>query len=229
MAETDTAAPLPPEALAPGRFIDADHPDVQAFAGRHAGDGDARARAVALYFAVRDGLRYDPYTIALSPEAVRASHVLGTGRGFCITKAVVYAAVLRANGIGARIGFADVRNHLSSPRLREAMGTDLFRYHGYTEVWLDGRWIKATPAFNRELCDKAGIAPLDFDGREDSIFHPFDIRGRQHMEYVADHGHRWDLPYDEVMQAFRDTYPRMMAHGDGTHLGGDFHDEARAG
>ncbi|MCI5063204.1 MAG: transglutaminase-like domain-containing protein [Algiphilus sp.] len=214
--------PAPPEALRATDYLDAEHPEVAAFAARHAGTASSdRARAVALYFAVRDGLRYDPYGIDLAPDAMRASAVLASGRGFCVTKAVVYAAALRAVGIGARIGFADVRNHISSPRLREAMGTDLFRYHGYTEVWLDGRWIKATPAFNRSLCEKAGTHPLDFDGHSDSIFHAFDTQGRQHMEYVADHGPRWDLPYEEVMAAYRRAYPRMMGVGERA-LDGDF-------
>ena len=217
----------PPEALTPGEYIDADHPAVRAFAQAHDGDdATPRARAVALYYAVRDSLRYDPYRIDMDPEGMRASAVLASGRGFCVTKAVVYAAVLRAAGIGARIGFADVRNHLSSPRLREAMGTDLFRYHGYTEVFLDGRWVKATPAFNRELCEKAGTRPLEFDGREDSVFHAFDSSGRQHMEYVAEHGPRWDLPYEEVMAAYRAAYPKMMRGGE---LAGDFHAEVGGG
>lgn len=218
------AAP-PPDALHASRFIDADHPTVQAFTTTHGGDAaQPREAAVQLYYAVRDQLRYDPYTIDLEPEAMRASAVLSSGRGFCVTKAVVYAAVLRASGIPARIGFADVRNHISSPRLREAMGTDLFRYHGYTEVWLGGQWIKATPAFNRELCEKAGTEPLAFDGYSDSIFHAFDGQGRRHMEYVADHGPRWDLPYEEVMEAYREAYPRMMGNGR-ARLDGDFQSE----
>lgn len=221
----DTAGGEDPthQALQATRFIDADHPRVRAFSAGHVGDDpEPRARAVALYYAVRDGLRYDPYEINMAPEGMRASAVLEAGRGFCVTKAVVYAAVLRAAGIGARIGFADVRNHMSSQRLREAMGTDLFRYHGYTEVLLDGRWIKATPAFNRELCEKAGTQPLEFDGREDSIFHAFDASGRRHMEYVAEHGWRWDLPFDEIMNAYRAAYPKMMAGG---AVDGDFHAE----
>ena len=230
ISETSTRPAAPPqEALTPGRYIDADHPRIRAFAEGHGGDDPApRACAVALYYAVRDSLRYDPSHIDMAPEGMRASAVLEAGRGFCVTKAVLYAAVLRAVGIGARIGFADVRNHMSSPRLRAAMGTDLFRYHGYTEVFLDGRWIKATPAFNRELCEKAGTLPLEFDGREDSVFHAFDASGNRHMEYVADHGWRWDLPYEEVMAAYRAAYPKMMGN-DAAQLDGDFHAEVSGG
>jgi hypothetical protein len=124
-----------------------------------------------------------------------------------VTKAATYAAALRVHGIASRLGFADVRNHMTSRRLREKMGTDLFAYHGYTEVRLDGRWIKATPAFNVELCTRAGTLPLEFDGTADSILHPFDAGGRRHMEYVRDHGTRADVPLDEMLAAWRVAYP----------------------
>jgi len=195
----------------PTFFIDSDHPDIRRFAAQHTvAEASPRESAVALYQAVRDGLRYDPYTIPFEPEALKASAVLASGSGFCVTKAVVLAALLRASSIPARIGFADVRNHLTTPRLRAVMETDVFRYHGYTEVFLDGQWLKATPAFNRDLCEKAGIHPLEFDGREDSIFHPCDVTGRQHMEYLQDHGPRDDFPVDEMFAAYRRHYPKMF-------------------
>ena len=64
------------------------------------------------------------------------------------------------------------------------MGTDLFVYHGYTDLCLDGKWVKATPAFNLALCTRFRVKPLEFDGRDDSIFHPFDEDDRRHMEYL---------------------------------------------
>jgi len=123
-------------------------------------------RAVALYYAVRDGFWYDPYSADFSPEGLRASTVIERGRGFCVPKAGLLVAVARAAGIPARPGFADVRNHLATARLLELMGTDVFYYHGYAVLWLDGRWVKATPAFNVELCQRFGVRPLDFDGRQ---------------------------------------------------------------
>lgn len=208
---------------APAFFIDSDHPDIQQFAAEHRIAGaDDRTNAVALYLAVRDGLRYDPYDIPLEADRLKASAVLACGYGFCVTKAVVLAAVLRAAGIPARIGFADVRNHLSTPRLRAVMGTDVFHYHGYTEVFLGGRWLKATPAFNRSLCEKAGIHPLEFDGTDDSIFHPFDVEGRQHMEYLEDRGSRDDLPLEEMMAAYRSYYPKMFSAEWGAPAATDF-------
>ena len=187
------------------RIVDSDHPAVIAFANRAEG-ADDREVAVALFYAVRDGFRYDPYQLDLTPEGMRASAVLEKGYGWCVTKATLLAAACRARGIPARLGFADVRNHLSTQRMREAMGTDVFIWHGYTEIHLDDRWVKATPAFNIELCDKFGLLPLEFDGREDSIYHPFDKAGHRHMEYIAERGTYDDVPLDQMIADFTELY-----------------------
>jgi transglutaminase-like putative cysteine protease len=150
--------------------------------------------------------------------------VIALGRGYCVAKAVVLAAAARATGIPARLGFADVRNHLATERLRRMMGTDIFYYHGFTELHLEGKWVKATPAFNIELCHKFGVLPLEFDGRSDSIFHPFDASHRRHMEYVNDRGSRVDLPFDELREAMARYYPRLSS----AEIKGDFHAEAEA-
>ena len=201
-----------PASLAPTALIDSDHPAVVAFAARHAVGADATARAVALYYAVRDGFRYDPYRVDLSPAGMKASTVLEAGHGWCVTKAALLAAACRAAGIPARVGYADVRNHLSTERMRQAMQTDLFIWHGYAEIWLDddgdgGRWHKATPAFNIELCERFGLLPLDWDGRSDSLYHPFDRSGRQHMEYVNQRGSFDDMPLAAIVAGFHATYP----------------------
>ena len=205
--------------LAAGDFIDSDHADIQAFARDRAGQGDDRQRAVRLYYAVRDEIRYDPYTFSLDPDNLRASATLAAGSGYCVPKAGLLAACARAAGIPARIGLADVKNHLASQRLLALMQTDIFYYHGYTELWLDGRWVKATPAFNIELCERFGVKPLDFDGREDALMHEFDTAGRRHMQYLTDHGPRADLPLAELEAVYRKRYPRLLAVQD--ELSGD--------
>ncbi|HOP89351.1 MAG TPA: transglutaminase family protein, partial [Ottowia sp.] len=138
---------------------------------------------------------------------MRASTVLANGYGWCVPKATLLTAVARAAGIPARLGFADVRNHMSTERMRETMKTDLFIWHGYTELWLAGAWRKATPAFNIELCEKFGLLPLDFDGVHDSIYHAFDKAGNRHMEYVNERGAFDDLPLDRLVADFHATYP----------------------
>lgn len=200
-----TAQPSP-ATLASTALIDSDAPSVQAFAKQHAQGSTDRERAAALYLAVRDGFRYDPYSIDLSPAGMAASSVLAHGHGWCVPKAALLTAACRAAGIPARMGFADVRNHLSTARMRETMKTDLFIWHGYTDIWIDGQWRKATPAFNIELCDKFGLLPLEFDGHADSIYHPFDKTGQRHMEYVHQRGTFDDLPLEEIVRDFQDVY-----------------------
>ena len=169
-------------------------------------------RAVALYYAVRDQIKYDPYDLQDSRNALKASSVVKKKSGYCVAKAVLLAAACRRQGIPSRLGFADVSNHLSSKKIREMMDTDLFVYHGYTEIYLNDRWVKATPAFNLELCGRFNVLPLEFDGMLDSIFHEYDALGRKHMEYVREHGHFADLPFEMLFKIYRETYPKFFEY-----------------
>lgn len=209
----ESAASAPDDVFRrPGSYVDSGHPAVVAFAERVGrGESSAIVKAVALYRVVRDEILYDPYVPYAALETYRASAVLARGRGYCVGKAALLAASARAVGIPARVAFADVRNHLATPRLLELTGTDLFVYHGIAELWLDGRWVKATPTFNLTLCERFHIKPLEFDGRHDAILHPYDREGRRHMEYVAQHGAFADVPVEQVMAAMRATYPRLFA------------------
>jgi transglutaminase-like putative cysteine protease len=193
-------------------FVEADHPDVIAFAKEAtAGATTDREKAVALFYAVRDGIRYDPYVMADDPEIYRASAVLDAKVGYCINKSVLLTAAGRAVGLESRLGFADVKNHLNTEKLRERLGgTDVFLWHGYSEFLLDGKWLKVTSAFNIELCERFGVLPLDFDGEHDAVLHPYTADGRSHMEYVRQRGSFDELPYDEIMRDFRATYPKVF-------------------
>jgi len=209
------------EFLAPTSILDADHPAVAAYAAQHADPGgDPLATAVRLFHAVRDDLRYDPYGVLTTVEAVRASSALAARRGWCVSKAALLTSCCRALGIPARVGFADVRNHLSTARMREMMKTDVFYWHGYSSIWLGERWVKATPAFNRELCEKFGLLPLEWDGRSDSLYHPFDREGRRHMEYVRERGEFADVPLERMRETWRREYPHLEAGQAG--IEGDF-------
>ncbi len=197
--------------LAAGEFIDSSDPDVHAFAQKAtAGAADAISRAVKLYYAVRDDILYDPYCVGEARSYFRASDCLHAKRGFCIPKAALLAAAARSVGIPARVGYADVRNHLSTNRLLELIGGDLFIWHSFTELYLSGRWVKATPAFNLSLCKRFDVHPLEFDGRHDSLFHEYDLGGRRHMEYVRERGHYPDVPYDTIIADFKNMYPRWL-------------------
>jgi transglutaminase-like putative cysteine protease len=202
------------EFLLPTTYVDSDADTVVAFAHRVIdGLADPVARAVALYYAVRDEITYTAYCDFKSVETYRASGCLARGAGFCVAKAALLAATARAADIPARVGFADVRNHLTSPRLRRLMATDVFYYHGYAELYVDGAWVRATAVFDKTLCERVGIRPLEFDGRHDALFHPFHASGRQYMEYVLDRGASADVPVAAIIEAFERHYPGLIAVG----------------
>ena len=197
--------------------IDSDHDEVRAYARSLASpDEDARARAVKLYYGVRDDIRYDPYSVGRTLHDFKASTTLATGAAWCVPKAVLYAALCRASGIPARLGFTDVRNHLSTERLRERMQTDVFIWHGYVSVWIEERWVKATPAFNLTLCQKFGLKPLEFDGRHDSLYHEFDQAGNRHMEYIRERGEFADLPLQQILADLDSVYGSGILDTDDT-------------
>ena len=200
--------------LEPTEIIDSTHPEIRAFAGKKlAGTKDPIDKAVRLYYAVRDDIWYDPYYPFYLPKHYRASNVLKARRGFCIPKLSLLCAAARASGIPARAGFADVRNHLATRQLLEFMGSDIFVFHGFAELFLEGKWVKATPAFNKELCERHGVEPLEFNGREDSIFQPYGAGNRRFMDYLKFHGTFPDIPVKEIVDAFEKTYGRERVRG----------------
>lgn len=216
-----------PEYLRSTRFLDSDSDAVRRFAEQTAGAASNDIeRAVKLFYAVRDGVRYDPFSMRLDPEIYVASHVLAAKSAYCIPKAILLAAAARALGIPCAIGLSDVVNHLTTEKLKALMGgTTYFMHHGYAVMYLQGKWVKAAPAFNIELCTRFGVLPTEFDGREDAIFQPYDAKQRRHMEYVKDHGVWSDFPYEKVEADFRAFYPASAF--DGVNPGEKFEDGVR--
>lgn len=214
MAQGQDAVPAEAERFVmPAHFVESDSLEVQQFVSAALrdlpADASPRDKAIRLFEAVRDGIRYDPYSFALDEDSYRASRIVGAEAAFCVPKAILLAACLRAVGIPAALGFADVRNHLNTPKLQELMGTDLFIYHGYVQLWLGEESYKVTPAFNIELCERFGVKPLVFDGHHDALFHEFDENDQRHMEYVNDRGLYVDAPMTEFLKAFSETYPKL--------------------
>ena len=202
------------EYLKPTEFLDWEHPAVLRFASENANEGRSqREMAVALYYAVRDGFHYDPYVLDLRPEGLRASTLLTKSRGYCVEKAILLAASARAVGIPSRLSFYIVRNHIATDRLEKLLKTDYLVFHGVTEFYLDGKWVKATPAFNRQLCEFLGVEPLGFDGTRDSIFHEFDHSGGRFMEYLHEYGAFADLPYQLYLDELTKHYQHVFDEG----------------
>lgn len=195
--------------LAPAEYVDSDHPAIEAFvAGAVTRDMPATEKARRLYLAARE-IRYDPDLDYSDPEIYRASSVLEAGHAYCVGKAALFAALCRASNIPARVAFADVTNHLSSEKLREKMGTNYFAWHGFTEVSLDGRWVKASPTFNSTLCARFGVAPLDFDGGSDALLQAYDGAGRTFMKYEVLHGAFHDVPAKFLIAEMARLYPHL--------------------
>ena len=199
--------------VSPAYYIDSDSMEVQAFVmgalRNMSPDASKKDKAIRLFEAVRDDIRYDPYKFDLNVESYRASIIAGMGATYCVPKAVLLTACLRAVGIPAALGFADVRNHLTTPKLAALMETDLFINHGYVQLWLNNKPYKVTPAFNMDLCKRFGVKPLVFDGEHDALFHEFDENDQRHMEYVKDHGVFVDMPAKEFLRTFKENYPKM--------------------
>ena len=211
------------EYLQPGKFVNSDHPAVIAYAHENAGDADTvLQRVLNFYYTIRDSIRYDPYLPIADPASYRASDAVITKRGWCVPKAALLAACCRLYGIPARPGYADVKNHLATDRLLDLLGTDLFAWHSYCDIYIDEKWVKATPAFNLSLCQKFGLKPLEFDGKNDSLFHEFDQAGNKHMEYVQNRGPFADVPFEKILTTFKEIYKPDYVKG----AGGDFHAEA---
>lgn len=210
------------EYLLPGQFIESNDPEIIEFAHSTIGtaQGDV-ARALRLFYRIRDDILYDPYLPMGDPDSYSGKVALTTGRGWCVPKSALLTACARALGIPARPGYADVKNHLTTARLRAVMGSDIFAWHSYTELFLQGKWVKATPVFNQSMCEKFGLKPLDFDGKTDSLFHAFDQAGNLHMEYIKERGTYQDVPFEEIVATFATCYKQVN-----WSIDGDFQQEA---
>jgi transglutaminase-like putative cysteine protease len=197
--------------LAPAEYVDSDHPLITDRARALCADGDAPWDAArAVFYFVRD-LRYAGGDFE-DLEIYRASSVLAAGHGYCVGKAALCAALARAVGIPARLGFADVRNHLASPRLLAAMATDVFAWHGYTQLLLRGRWVSVSPTFDILTCQRAGVPPLEFDGEHDALLQSFDGSAAT-MSYTKLHGPFHDVPARFLAAEMPRLYPFARDHG----------------
>jgi transglutaminase-like putative cysteine protease len=210
--------------LAPAEYIDSDHPAIQAEALRLAPpDAEAAEKARALFHAVRE-IRYG-YVDHNDLETCRASSVLTARYGYCVGKAALLSALCRAAGIPARIGFADVTNHLATPRMLETMGSNVFAWHGYSEILIEGRWLRVSPTFNASLCAKFGVKPLEFDGKSDALLQAYDTSGTDFMQYLRTHGSFHDVPAKFMRDEMARLYPALAKPGG---LEGDMEAEAAA-
>jgi transglutaminase-like putative cysteine protease len=193
--------------LKPTATIDSDHPSIKEKAHNIIRDKqEITDKAKSLFYWVRDEIKYNPFLAIEFSENFRASRTLERRQGFCIEKATVLAAFARAVGIPARLHFADIRNHLISDKLLKVMETNLFSYHGYTELYINGKWVKATSAFDLKMCRKNRIIPVEFDAQNDAILHSHNLDGKLHIEYIEDRGYHEDAPVEEIVARWEKDY-----------------------
>ena len=194
--------------LKPTPVIDCDHPSIQEEAkDLTRGQEDIINKARSLFYFVRDEIRYNIYVSKSLPEHFRASNTLTRGTGYCVQKAVLLVALARAAGIPTGLGFARLRNNLLPEKTAKWLGTNILPFHGYAELYLDGKWVKATPAFDIKMCEKNRIVPVEFDGNSDAMFHSHNQDGKLHIEYLKHLGHYYDdLPLDRLWEALTQTF-----------------------
>ncbi len=199
------------EYLQPTEFLNFDDESVRDFAMRNSdGAKSEREKAVKLYYAVRDGFQYNPNILDLRREGLKASDLLKRNRGYCVEKAVLLAASARAVGVPSRLSFYIVRNHIATDKLEKLLQKNYLVFHGAAEMFLDNKWLKTTPAFNKKLCDFLKVEPLEFDGRTDSIFQEFDKSGNVFMQYLHNYGAFADLPYQLYLDELKKHYPHIF-------------------
>ena len=200
--------------LKPTFFLDSDSQEIMDYAecackGVHTD----REKAIRLFYAVRDDIKYDLFGYEINPLYMKASNILKKASGYCVSKGAVLTAAARAVGIPARMGFADLINHLNPGKIDELLQTNVFAFHGFAELYIEGRWVKATPAFDRRLCEKFGYYTLEFDGVNDTAYPPYNKKGDRHMEYIHLYGSFPDIPIYDLLDSVKKHYPHFFAGG----------------
>ena len=172
-----------------------------------------KERAIGLYRKVRDQWKYNPYHISLAPEKFRASVIAGKSTGNCVEKCILLIAGLRGLGIPARLHLGKVKNHIAVERLTEKFGSNELTPHGMVNICLNNKWLKASPAFNKTLCEKFKVAPLEFDGENSSFLQEYNREGSLFMEYTDDYGHFEDVPVQFMKENIKEHYPHIFDTG----------------
>jgi transglutaminase-like putative cysteine protease len=198
--------------LSPTFYFDFETEEVQQFVEEYITDRNSqKEKAKLLYLKVRDSYRYDPYYLNFSKEHFKASRLVKKSTGHCIDKSIILITCLRALKIPSRIHLAKVKNHIGVERLTEKFGTNELTPHGMVDLFLDGKWLQVSPAFNKSLCKRCNVAPLEFDGENDSKFQEFNNDGKEFMEYIEDYGHFEDVPLNFMVANAKAHYPHLFS------------------
>lgn len=190
-------------------FLDYSHPLFDEFLKDLPPTSSQEETALALYFHVRDAFLYDPYHLDISASGLKASNVFLKKRAWCVEKANVLAACARKLGIPSKLGYAIVKNHIGVEKLTQYLKCEEIVFHGYVSLFIDGKWIKCTPAFDKRICKISGVSPLDWNGKEDSLFQEYEAEKR-FMEYLHFYGEFEDVPIQLMNAEMKKYYPHLF-------------------
>ncbi len=201
--------------LEPTDYLNFDHHSIQELIKEYSVESmTEKEKVIELYKKIRDDWWYDPYTISLSKDTYKASNIAKKSSGNCVEKSVLLVACLRGVGVPARLHLGKVKNHIAVERLTEKFGSNELTPHGMVNVYLNGSWLKLSPAFNASLCEKFKVEPLEFDGENSSFLQQHNSKGSLFMEYVDDYGHFEDVPLDFMKQNIKEHYPHIFDTGE---------------
>ena len=190
-------------------FLNFNDPSFDEFTSAIDSSKSSKEIALQLYFHVRDSFLYDPYHLDLRKDALKASNVLRKKRAWCVEKATVLAACARKFNIPSRLGYSIVTNHIGSEKLVYYLRKNEIVFHGYVEMFLDNKWVKCTPSFDKNICRLMDVEPLNWDGEADSMFQEFK-KGKKYMEYVYFYGEFEDVPIELMNAEMKKHYPHLF-------------------
>jgi transglutaminase-like putative cysteine protease len=201
------------EYLKPTELIDSDHPDVVAAARRLTqGCASDEEKLGRIYAYVRDM----PYDILrafrdLAEGKRRASDVLAAGHAFCMGKASSFAALCRAAGIPARIGFQQLDcpdKPFMSEEVRRLWGDRPLPWHSLGEAWLGGKWLKLDATIDSAAAEAKGRPyTRQFDGEHDipTVEGPILRDLESHADYPREVAEWYETMAREVMRAVKEA------------------------
>lgn len=189
--------------------FDFNSPEIRSFLQDFDTNLNEKELAIKLYTKVRDAFLYDPYHLNLRPEALVASKIVSKKRAWCVEKSILLATCARFFKIPSRLGFAIVTNHIGVDKLTFYLQKEEIVFHGYVELFVEGKWVKCTPAFDQRICRISNVSPLDWDGENDSMFQEFEGNQR-FMEYKHFYGTFDSVPIELMNAEMKKHYPHLF-------------------
>ena len=185
----------PNSSLRPTYCIDSDaKPIVRKASELTASIRNSRDKVLRIFAFVRDEIPYNFAPDVRNRSHFKASHTLEMGNGFCMQKAALFAALCRASGIPARIGFQDIRDYMIVGDFLRLMGTNELSHHGMNAVFLNGRWVMADCTLDSGLANRKRYRLVEFDGARHALLPKTSRTGKPHFDILKQYRFYNDTP-----------------------------------